>query len=167
MLVKIGNRITTLRKDKKLSQEELAELLNVSRQTISKWENQEVLPDAYNLMGLSRVFNISTDELLFGKMHTVYNSIGVISDLKRNNITYKRIGIILVNLAALLFIVPLIIMSIIGVEDPPFGLVAVVLVIIFGIISGIAVSYFIKSHNCSSEYKYLERLEYEKQRNES
>lgn len=83
MLVKIGNRIAMLRKDKKLSQEELAELLNVSRQTISKWENQEGLPDAYNLMGLSRIFTISTDELLFGKLHTIYSSVGVISDLKK------------------------------------------------------------------------------------
>lgn len=164
MLVKIGNRIIMLRKDKQLSQEDLAELLNVSRQTISKWENQEVLPDAYNLMGLSRIFNISTDELLFGKMHTVYSSTGVICDMKQNKNKYKRIGIILANLAAFILIVPLVSMASIGVEDPPFGLIAVILVIIFGILFALAVSFFIKSYNCSNEYKYLERLEYEKQR---
>lgn len=52
-------------------------------------------------------------------------------------------------------------MSIIRVEDPPFGFIAVGLVIIFGIVFSIAVSFFIRSHNCSSEYKYLERLEFE------
>ena len=62
--MKTGNKITKLRKEKGLSQEDLAQELNVSRQSISRWELNEALPDAINLKSLSKVFGISVDYLL-------------------------------------------------------------------------------------------------------
>ena len=59
----LGNKIFTLRKSKKLSQEQLAEKLNVTRQTISNWELNETTPDLNQAKELSKVFNISLDEL--------------------------------------------------------------------------------------------------------
>jgi len=53
-----------LRNRKKLSQEKLAELVGISRQAISKWENDLSYPDIENLIKLSEVFSISVDELL-------------------------------------------------------------------------------------------------------
>lgn len=67
----IGNRILSLRKEKKLSQEELGELINVTRQTISNWELGETNPDMNQLKMLSKTFNISIDELVDNDLKNV------------------------------------------------------------------------------------------------
>lgn len=59
-----GEKLLKLRKESALSQEELAEKLGVSRQAISRWENEGVLPDGLNLLGISKLFGVSTDYLL-------------------------------------------------------------------------------------------------------
>ena len=56
------------RKRQGLSQAELAEALDVSRQTVSKWETGAVLPSAENLLALSRLYGVSVDALLNGEM---------------------------------------------------------------------------------------------------
>ncbi len=56
-----------MRKQKGLSQEELAGRLNVSRQTISKWEVGESAPDMDNLVSISELFGVSLDELVLDK----------------------------------------------------------------------------------------------------
>ena len=53
-----------LRKYHNYTQEDLAEKINVSRQTISKWELGQTLPDIYNCQELCKIYNISLDELL-------------------------------------------------------------------------------------------------------
>ena len=60
-------KLYTLRKQKGLSQEELAYRLNVSRQTISKWEMGDSTPDMEKLMAISRFFGVSLDELVMDK----------------------------------------------------------------------------------------------------
>ena len=60
----VGSKIFELRKKWKLSQEELAERVHVSRPTVSKWENDVVLPDVYNLKELAKVFQCTVDELI-------------------------------------------------------------------------------------------------------
>ena len=62
--LKIGNKILELRKKANLSQENLAEKLDVSRQTISKWETGETSPDLKQAASISKIFNISLDELV-------------------------------------------------------------------------------------------------------
>ncbi len=59
----IGENILKLRKQKGMSQEELAEKLNVSRQSISLWETNQTVPQIDYLMELSKIFNVSLDEL--------------------------------------------------------------------------------------------------------
>ena len=63
----IGEKIYNLRKKKNLSQEDLASILNVSRQTISKWETGESNPDIDKIVPLCNFFEISTDEFLKGR----------------------------------------------------------------------------------------------------
>lgn len=63
----IGNRIQKIRKEKGLTQEELAEKLCVSAQAVSKWENDASCPDISLLPQLCRILGITTDELLSGK----------------------------------------------------------------------------------------------------
>ena len=60
----LGNKILDLRKKKGLSQEQLGEQVNVTRQTISNWELGETAPNPEQLKLLSQTFHISIDELL-------------------------------------------------------------------------------------------------------
>ena len=68
MISSIGTRIKELRKIKNISQEELANELSVSRQTISKWESDIVSPDINNIEMLSNFFEVSTDYIINGKV---------------------------------------------------------------------------------------------------
>ena len=67
MEINIGTRIIDLRKASNMSQETLAEQIGVSRQAISKWERGEANPDIYKVMALAKIFNLSLDELIYGK----------------------------------------------------------------------------------------------------
>ena len=60
----LGEKIAQSRKEKKLSQEELAELLQVSRQAVSKWENDLSKPDTDNLIRLADLFEIDINQLV-------------------------------------------------------------------------------------------------------
>lgn len=60
----LGEKIYSLRKNRKISQEEFAEILNTSRQNISKWERNESKPDIDKLIIIARLFNVSIDYLL-------------------------------------------------------------------------------------------------------
>lgn len=59
-----GDKLQYLRKTKGISQEELASHLNLSRQAISKWENNSSIPDVENIVKLSNIFDVPTDYLL-------------------------------------------------------------------------------------------------------
>ena len=60
----IKDRIQCLRKNKGLSQEELADKVGVSRQAVSKWENNKSIPDISILQNISKMFNIDLNYLL-------------------------------------------------------------------------------------------------------
>ena len=59
-----GQKIQTLRKRQGMTQEQLAQRLGVSRQAVSRWELDEVLPETANLLPLSRALGVSVDSLL-------------------------------------------------------------------------------------------------------
>ena len=59
-----AEKIVSLRKKSGLSQEELAQKLNVSRQAVSRWETGTAQPDAQNILQLSKLFSVSADYLL-------------------------------------------------------------------------------------------------------
>ncbi|MGM9947176.1 helix-turn-helix domain-containing protein [Floccifex sp.] len=65
--MEFSQRIKSLRKEKNLTQEQLAQSLHVSRQAVSNWENNRNLPDIEMLIQISSVFDVSLDELLTGK----------------------------------------------------------------------------------------------------
>lgn len=67
----IGNRISKYRKEKGMTQEELAAKLGVSSQAVSKWENDASCPDISLLPQLCKLLKISTDELLTGNNNEV------------------------------------------------------------------------------------------------
>ena len=63
----IGKRIALLRKEKGLTQEDLANAMGVSPQAVSKWENDQTCPDISALPKLAQLLEVSVDELLSGK----------------------------------------------------------------------------------------------------
>lgn len=79
----LGDKLLELRKKKGLSQEEVAYELNVTRQTISKWETNQTTPDFDKIAPLCKLYDISTDELLTGKMKEEKNNVTIQPDNKR------------------------------------------------------------------------------------
>lgn len=66
----LGEKIHVLRKKESLSQEQLADQLSVSRQSISKWELNESIPDTDKIIKLSKIFQVSTDFLLLNNIES-------------------------------------------------------------------------------------------------
>ena len=62
--MKLPDKIIKHRKENGWSQEDFAEKLNVSRQAVSRWENGTALPDAQNILQISKLFQVTTDYLL-------------------------------------------------------------------------------------------------------
>ncbi len=87
----LGERLLELRKSKHLSQEEVADKLNVSRQTISKWETDSSTPDFDKIIPICELFEISTDELLTGNKETTEEKVNTYS-MSEEEKSHKRIG---------------------------------------------------------------------------
>lgn len=81
----LGNRLYEKRKEKGLSQEKAAEVLGVTRQTISKWETDQSTPDFDKILPLCELYEMSTEELLTGKKQDSTN------DYSNNN-TNSTVG---------------------------------------------------------------------------
>lgn len=80
----LGKQIKMYRQDAQLSQEDLADHVYVSRQTISNWENDKSYPDVNSLVLLSEVFHISLDKLIKGDIEMMKNVINKDDVLKLN-----------------------------------------------------------------------------------
>lgn len=76
----LGNRISRLRTERKYSQEYLAECMEVSRQAVSKWENDLSSPDTKNLIRLAELFNVSVEYLATGKESEAAEQIVVVRE---------------------------------------------------------------------------------------
>ena len=63
-IMKLSDKLIALRKENGWSQEDFAEKLDVSRQAISRWENGTALPDAQNILQISKLFHVTADYLL-------------------------------------------------------------------------------------------------------
>ena len=70
----LGERIYCMRKEKGLSQEQISNQLEVSRQSISKWELDQTTPEIDNLIKLSEIFNVSIDVLIKGETSSTKES---------------------------------------------------------------------------------------------
>lgn len=128
----IGSKLLELRKSKNLSQEEVADKLNVTRQTVSKWETDQSTPDFDKISPLCNLYGISADELLNGKKtEQVDNENDVYIDessVRRN----KAIGI---SRAVLLYFVAV---AWIIISIPALRINPIISVGIFLLICGIA-----------------------------
>ncbi len=91
-----GEIISSLRKSRNLSQVDVAKKLGISKQTVSNWENNNILPSIEMLIKISRTFSVSTDFLLEQEDRTFLEVSGltmeqlahiqlIINDIRRNN----------------------------------------------------------------------------------
>ena len=93
----IGSKIKAARIEKKLTQEQVAELLGVSRQTISNWENGKSYPDIISVIKMSECYDVSLDYLLKGeqKMKTYYDYLEESTNVVKSNTNRNKIITIL------------------------------------------------------------------------
>lgn len=87
----LGKRLVEIRKDKNMSQEDFAELFNVTRQTVSNWENLKSYPDIETLIKISNTFNISLDVLLKEDKRLIKDINKKMYEKKDNNKKYMLI----------------------------------------------------------------------------
>ena len=98
--MELGNKIKYYRGEKEFSQEELAERVYVSRQTISNWENNKSYPDINSIVLLSEIFEISIDNLIKGDVELMKKEINS-EEVKKLNF-YATMMVILMLVATIL-----------------------------------------------------------------
>ena len=114
--MKFSDKIIGLRKSNGMSQEYLAEKLDVSRQAISRWESGTTMPDANNILQLSKLFGVTTDYLL----NDDYQSDNDLPKVKEvQNDSLGQIGIFLVTLEVMVLLIQ--IMTIVILQNVFFG----------------------------------------------
>ena len=100
----LGEKISELRNSKNMSQSDLAEKLDVSRQSVSKWETNASIPELDKLIQLSDLFEITLDELVLHKKPEIgnINEVTVIDNRQtsgpKDSLTQKIIGYILLTI---------------------------------------------------------------------
>ncbi len=95
--MELGKRIAEIRKERGLTQEGLAEICSVTRQTISNWENGKSYPDLETLVLISDTFDVSLDAMLKGDRKMVSE---ITKDQKHGkNIAFKLIAAIALTIA--------------------------------------------------------------------
>ena len=82
--MELGNQIKAHRAALSLSQEELAEKVYVTRQTVSNWETGKSYPDIHSLLLLSALFDVSLDQLIKGDLETMKQEVNA-ADVKAMN----------------------------------------------------------------------------------
>ena len=72
--MKFGDKLIKLRKKNGFSQEDLANKLNVSRQSVSKWESNNTYPETDKIVQICNIFNCSMDDLINDKINVFLNA---------------------------------------------------------------------------------------------
>lgn len=173
----LADKIIILRKKSGLSQEELAEKLNVSRQSVSKWESAQSIPDLDRILEMSSIFKVSTDCLLKDELDIDDEVIKVddsVNDLRKvslseaqdfikksnDNAPRVALGVFLCIISS----IPLIVLS--GLSDRyperiSSGLaVSIGLVLLFLCVAS-GVILFIRSGFQVEKYNYIEKSNFE------
>lgn len=108
---KMAKFLKKLREDRGLTQEQLGEIINVSRSLISKWENGNKMPAVECLQALSKFYDITIDEIIFGERKTKANALEIdslsatiITDSRRKfNIACKAFSVVILILLFIIF----------------------------------------------------------------
>ena len=171
----LADKIIKLRKQIGWSQEELAEKMGVSRQSVSKWESTNSIPDLNKIIKLAEMFGVTTDYLLKDDVETVESTDGVFEpdvnsislDQANQYVEYKNIissAIVKGVLLSVLSVVPLFLLLSTANTDPSditestatvSGIIIMLVMVSFG------VSFFVKTGRYSNELAMIEKDEFE------
>ncbi|MBD5111773.1 MAG: helix-turn-helix transcriptional regulator [Ruminococcaceae bacterium] len=170
-----ADKLIRLRKKSGMSQEELAEKMNVSRQSVSKWEGAQSVPDLEKILQLGNLFGVTTDYLLKDEVEDEEYSKGDYSE-KERKISLEQANeflslrkkaaprIALATFMCILSVIPLLVLG--GLSE--YGKVSIsenfaggIGMIILLIIVAAAVGIFIHTDYQSEAYKFLERETFE------
>ena len=140
-----GTQIKKLRSSRKLTQEQLAQKLNVSRRTISSWENNRNLPDLEMVVRIAKIFTLSLDQLILGDPTMATKLVKDGSEMRKIKFTlYTTIIMILAGIGC--FLLSSIIGSTIdanGMLHEPFFLIPIgYLFLLIGMICGLVHLFF-------------------------
>ena len=102
--MEIGKKLKNARIEAGLTQEKAAEKINVSRQTISNWENEKSYPDIISVIALSELYSVSLDELLKGDQKMAEHLEESTNVVKSNK---KLTGAILLNIILMILLIAL------------------------------------------------------------
>lgn len=171
-----ADKLILLRKKAGWSQEELAEQMNVTRQSVSKWEGAQSVPDLEKMIRLSKLFGVSTDYLLKDEIEEAehINSSNDVPSLKRVSmeeanafLSVKLRTAKTIAYAAFLCILSPITLLVLGAisestagilnEDIAGGIGMIVIIILVAIAAGM----FISSGNKTAPFEYLEKENFE------
>lgn len=104
----IGDKLSELRKQKGFSQEHVASLLNVTRQSVSKWENSIALPETQKLIELSSLYEVSLDYLVKDDLESI-QSVSQIESKSISRLNFSTlIGLLYAGLELLFSLLPII-----------------------------------------------------------
>lgn len=167
-----ADKLIDLRKKSGMSQEELAEKMNVSRQSVSKWEGAQSVPDLNRILALSRIFSVTTDYLLNDEIE-VSDDVPVIGDddekslrkvtmeeaaafLKLNEKNVRRTAF--ATFLCILSVIPLILLGVAGesgripLSEDGAGVLGLIILLL---IVSAAVGIFMVSDSEMNPYEYL------------
>ncbi len=136
--MQVGKQIQHYRKENNLSQDDLAEIIFVSRQSISNWERGATYPDIQNLLLLSKVFEVSLDKLVKGDLETMKQ---IIHD--QEFMRYQKDGVVF---SLLLIGSPIISISLIFYLDW-YGIAISCLIFVIAMFYALRIEKFKKKHN--------------------
>lgn len=102
--MEIGKKLKNARIEAELTQEKAAEKIDVSRQTISNWENEKSYPDIISVIALSDLYSVSLDELLKGDQKMAEHLEESTNVVKSNK---KLTGAILLNIILMILLIAL------------------------------------------------------------
>ncbi len=171
-----AEKLTQLRKKNGWSQEELAEQMNVSRQSVSKWEGAASVPDLEKMLRLSKLFGVSTDYLLKDDIEEVEHIEQTEDNPSLRRVTMEEANMFLevqintaksIAFAVLLCILsPIVLFVLSAMSDIPEYGVTEPIAVGFGMIFllgfvAVAVAIFILSGNKTAAYTFLEREVFE------
>lgn len=173
----LADKIIDLRKKAGWSQDELASKLNVTRQSVSKWEGAQSIPDMERIVRMSRLFGVTTDYLLKDELETEEFSSAdadtgtslrrVSMEQASNYLALRKAAAPRIALATLLCIVSPIVLIVLACacESSYFGIsedaaAGIGLCVMFCIVAA-AVVIFIRTGHASAEFEFLEKEEFE------
>lgn len=163
-----ADKLIDLRKRSGLSQEELAEKMNVSRQSVSKWEGAQSVPDINKIIALSEIFGVSTDYLLKDELEAADFAPAEESGEELRRVTLedandflekngRLAGSVAVGVFLCIFsIIPMIVLGVLGDIAGTDVLAGIGAAVMLCIIAG-AVAIFIKNSALTEKYSFLDR----------